>query len=553
MLRAQTVPLLSLVLACQSTPQPARQGTPDQLPAGVSASVLQHHNNATRDGVYVDAAFTRAAAGGLRQDLFFQATYQGPVDAQPLYWGGGEGGQALLLVFTERNEVIALDPISGRLIWSRLVDTPVPRSALPCGIIDPVGITGTPVIDVATDSAIGLVAMTTPNGGAGVRHKLYTLSIKDGSDVRPPIDIPASVAGFDSRVQNQRGALAAAGGRVFVPFAGHVGDCGDSRGWVIGLDPSGAQPPEAFQTGARGGGIWGMTGVAVADGFLFAVTGNTIGATPFAFGESIVRLGSGASFATTPQFDFYAPGNWAALDAADLDLGGSGAIVLDLPGASLVAALGKDGNAYLVDRRTLGGIGAPAVIRQVSNGPIVTAPSAINTTAGTFIAFTGSGLRCPTAAKGIVGLRINTSPVDASVAWCANMNGRGSTIVTTTTPGGSNGAESIVWAVGAEGDGQLHGVAADTGAVVFNGGNVAPVSRFSAPIVAKGRNWHVFQPQTRLALRLHRPLTAASWRGEGDAPCHRTLVRERDTCPASPALLSFGTPHGTPREEPRRK
>src|SRR4051794_32797107 len=265
MLRAPTVPLLCLVLACHSTPPPAPQENPDRLPAGVRASVLQHHNNATRDGVYVDAALTRAAARGLRQDLLFSATYQGPIDAQPLYWDGGEGGQDLLLVFTERNEVIALDPVSGRTIWSRVVDPPVPRSTLPCGIIDPVGITGTPIID----TAIHLVAMT--NGGGAVRHKLYTLSIKDGSDVRPGVDIAASVPGFNSRVQNERGALAASGGRVFIPFAGHVGDCDDYRGWVIGLDPSGAQPPQAFQTQARGGGIWGMTGVVVADGFLFAV------------------------------------------------------------------------------------------------------------------------------------------------------------------------------------------------------------------------------------------------------------------------------------------
>ncbi|MFL5293965.1 MAG: hypothetical protein ACJ79U_20790, partial [Myxococcales bacterium] len=74
MRRARTVPLLSLVLACHSAPQ----GSPDKLAAGVRASVLQHHNNATRDGVYVDAALTRAAARGLRHDLFFSASYQGP-------------------------------------------------------------------------------------------------------------------------------------------------------------------------------------------------------------------------------------------------------------------------------------------------------------------------------------------------------------------------------------------------------------------------------------------------------------------------------------------
>jgi hypothetical protein len=324
----------------------------------------------------------------------------------------------------------------------------------------------------------------TPDGGATVHHRLNMLSVRDGSDVRPPIDIAAAVPGFNSRAQNERGALALVGGRVFVPFAGLVGDCDEYRGWVIGLDPTGAQPAQAFSTGARGGGIWGMTGVAVANGFLFVATGNTIGAPGFAHGEAIVRLGTGQDFASSPAFDFFAPANWAALDDADLDLGSSGAIVLDLPGASLVAALGKDGNVYLVDQRNLGGLGSPtAVIRAVSTGSIATAPSVVATPAGTFLAFTGSGLGCPTSANGIVGLRIGTAPVDASVAWCASMIGRGSTIVTTA----GSGAESIVWAAGAEGDGQLHAVAADTGAPIFTGGDLGSVSHFSAPIVAKGR------------------------------------------------------------------
>jgi len=476
------VPLLSIVFACHS----ATQRNADQLPAGVRASVLQHHNDAARDGVYVDAAFTRAAARGLRQDTSFSATLQGPVTAQPLYWDGGEGGQDLVLVFTERNEAIAFDPLSGRRIWARTLGPPVPRSARNCGPADPIGITGTPIIDAAAQ-AIHLVEITTPDGGATVRHHLHTLSLRDGSDARPPIDITAAVPGFNSRAQNERGALALAGGRVFVPFAGLVGDCDDFRGWVIGLDPSGAQPVEAFKTGARGGGIWGMTGVAAAGGFLFAVTGNSIGATSFAQSESIVRLGAGQDFASSAVFDFYAPSNWAALDAADLDLGGSGAIVFNPagpPAATLIVALGKDGKAYLLDWHALGGIGSPAaVIRAVSNGPIATAPSVIETPAGNFLAFTGSGLSCPGAANGIVGLRINAAPPDASVAWCAEMNGRGSTIITTT----GNGAESIVWAAGAEGDAQLHGVAADTGVPLFTGGQLGPVTHFNAPIVAKGR------------------------------------------------------------------
>src|SRR5947209_5091695 len=132
--------LLLSAAACHcSSPPP--QGSPDALPAGVRGSVLQHHANASRDGVYTDAAMTRTAARNLRQDLFFSAPLQGPLDAQLLYSDGGDGGQDLLLAFTERNEVIAFDPISGRRIWSRVVAAPVARSLLPCGIIDPIGIT----------------------------------------------------------------------------------------------------------------------------------------------------------------------------------------------------------------------------------------------------------------------------------------------------------------------------------------------------------------------------------------------------------------------------
>jgi len=71
-------------VACPKNTQPPPSPS-DQLPSGVRAAVLQHHNDAARSGVYVDASLTRAAVGSLRQDTAFNASYQGSAYAQPLY------------------------------------------------------------------------------------------------------------------------------------------------------------------------------------------------------------------------------------------------------------------------------------------------------------------------------------------------------------------------------------------------------------------------------------------------------------------------------------
>ena len=55
-----------------------------------------------------------------------------------------------MIVATESNNVYALDETSGKVVWQQLIGNPMPLSQLPCGNIDPMGITGTPVIDPAS-------------------------------------------------------------------------------------------------------------------------------------------------------------------------------------------------------------------------------------------------------------------------------------------------------------------------------------------------------------------------------------------------------------------
>jgi hypothetical protein len=61
--------------------------------AGTQVNVTQEHNNPSRDGVYIDAAFTPSAAANLTRDLSFDGTIVGNVYAQPLYIEGGKNGR----------------------------------------------------------------------------------------------------------------------------------------------------------------------------------------------------------------------------------------------------------------------------------------------------------------------------------------------------------------------------------------------------------------------------------------------------------------------------
>src|SRR2546430_4036960 len=146
--------------------------TPSGLLAG---EVLQHHLHGTRDGWYVDPHLTQAAAATTRRDPTFHAPLPGPTYAQPLYVTRGPRGRAAFLVGTEQNTVLALDAADGSQLWVRHLGMPVPRSQLPCGNIDPLGITSTPVID-PDGRNMYVAAMTTSDGGVTTHHRIFALS-----------------------------------------------------------------------------------------------------------------------------------------------------------------------------------------------------------------------------------------------------------------------------------------------------------------------------------------------------------------------------------------
>ena len=238
----------------------------------------------------------------------------------------------------------------------------------------------------------------------------------------------------------------------------------------------------AWATTARGGGAWSVGGIA-SDGVTpIIATGNTFGASTWGGGEAIIRLQTGPAFSGLTN-DYWVPFNWSNLDKGDIDLGGSGPLLVDVPGAvpsQLVVALGKDRNAYLLNRTNLGGISAPLAQTAVSSGSIIQAAATYRTTLGTYVVFrNGSQLSA---------FRINASnPPTITSIWTANQNGRGSPFVTSTD--GTNNV--IVWGIGSTGDQRLHGFDGDTGAIIFNGGGsnelMAGTVGLSTAIAVHGR------------------------------------------------------------------
>ena len=457
-------------------------------------AVLGYHRSDDRSGQYVVPGLTWESAARLRRDAGFDGRVDGHVYAQPLYWRPPGSANGLLIVATEANVVYALDAATGRPVWRTALGTPAPRSALPCGNIDPLGITGTPVIDPAS-GALYLDALAVRQNG--LAHLVYGLSLKDGS-VLPgwPVDVAAGLRArgmsFASDVQNQRGALILADGRLFVPYGGHWGDCRDYHGWVVGLRLDQPAVFGAWRTRASKGGIWAPGGIAAADGALFVSTGNSEGASTWGDGEAVIRLAPDLHRSANTR-DAFAPRDWLELDDRDLDLGGANPMPVELHGRRLIVALGKDGKAYLLDRDNLGGIGGALDVAQVASRSIRTGPASFPAQDGVFVVFQGEGAACPGGARtdGLIALEVRTAARGGiRTAWCAQVDGAGSPISTTS----DGSAERIVWIAGAEGDNRLHGFRADNGQPVFGGGGAderMPGLRHFVTVMAAARRLYV--------------------------------------------------------------
>ena len=345
-MRAAVVVVASVTLAaCSSTGVAPTASTPPTTSSTTSASAPTgtvqpaagddwptYHGDLRRTGV---SASMPVAAGV--PTVVAALDLGAAVYASPLVIGG------TAVVATERNVVVGLDS-TGRQLWRTSLGTPATRSELPCGNIDPLGITGTPVYD-ATTKLLYLVA----EHGGPPSHELVALSPLDGTvSWRTSVDLP----GVDAKAMQQRGALSLAGGKVWVPFGGLAGDCGDYKGRLVGVPLAGPHTPTAYTVPTpREAGIWTPPGPTLTDdGHLLVAVGNGASGPgdPYDTSDSVLELDG------TTLVDSFSTSSWASDNADDLDLGSQGPALV---GDRWVFIAGKSGTAYVLRQGHLGGIG----------------------------------------------------------------------------------------------------------------------------------------------------------------------------------------------------
>lgn len=360
--------------------------------AFAQVNVLTYHNDNGRTGANLsETILTPSNVNSNTFGQLFNYPVDGYVYAQPLYVSAleipGQRIHNVLFVATEHNSVYCLDADSntgtnGGVLWQVNLgpSAPCPTNDFRFEAIEPeVGITGTPVIDLASQT---LYVDTFTFDGANYLHRIHALNLADGSE-KPfsPVDVDAAIPGLGAGSTNgvlpflaiqelQRSALALVGNVVYVAYAGYTDTTSTDpfHGWLFGFSATNLQllPDHIFnstpngttnQFGAIAGeaGIW-MGGGGIAsdtDSNLYFATGDGnfnayFGGTEY--GNSVVKISTTNGFSVA---DYFTTFNQAYFRSNDIDVGSGGVMLLPgQPGAypHLMVAGGKPQRAYLLDR-----------------------------------------------------------------------------------------------------------------------------------------------------------------------------------------------------------
>jgi outer membrane protein assembly factor BamB len=260
--------------------------------------------------------------------------------------------RAVLYVTTQDGRLLALDAVSGAILWSKQ----------PAG---PKITQSSPAIDPSQQYVYAY-------GLDGFVHKYRATTgdeIVGGGWPVPVTRMP--------NTEKQGSALNIADGYLYVTTGGYLGDAPPYQGHVVTIRLSDASVHifnslcstvthllVASDCPRSDSGIWARGGAVVdpLTGDIFVTTGNgafdaNTGGPDY--GDSVIELSGDG----TRVLDSYTPSNYQVLDDTDGDLGSDAPALLPTLAGSATPYLllqgGKDGMLRLVNRRNMSGRGAP--------------------------------------------------------------------------------------------------------------------------------------------------------------------------------------------------
>jgi hypothetical protein len=443
-----------------------------------------YHNDLSRDGANTqEYALNPSNVTTSTFGKLFSCTVDEAVYAQPLWVPNltiNSATHNVVFVATQNDSAYAFDADNNTTpctpLWhANLLDSAhgagAGETSVPSGptgylvgqgngdITPEVGVTGTPVIDLTTNT-LYVVSKSVSSSQTTFYQRLHALDLTTGNEkFSGPVNIAAIFPGsgdgsstdtFSAQQENQRPGLALVNGVVYVAWASHE-DTAPWYGWIIGYNASNLSQRDVFNVvpnvpsspiiGSAGeGGIWMSGGAPAADssGNLYFITANgSFDLTTSDYGDSFLKLNSGL---TVNQY--FTPSDQQNDNNYDNDFGSGGAAVLvDLPAnggnpTHLAIGGGKDNALYVLNRDNLGGYGDSNAWQIVTN----LGGEGIYGTA----AFWNNSVYLATYGNNLEALSLN--PGTALLTLLPNTStttfGRGATPSVSSMPDNNNG---IVW------------------------------------------------------------------------------------------------------------
>ena len=428
---------------------------PEPQTRGSGANWTTYHRNAEATGV--QAAQIKLMPW---RRAWTSRNLDGKLYGEPLVADGR------IVAATENDTVYVMAARSGHILWSRHLATPVPSRDLPCGDISPVvGITGTPVIDLARHEifvdADTMIKGPSASRGVEASHRLFGLDLFTGKVELSQRAMPS--AGEDQLAQLQRPGLALDRGRVVIAYGQNYGDCpgpnGPAHGYVVSIPEKGGRL-DYFQIGSGRdrGAVWmggsspvvdprGNVYVASADGY------NLGAGQRYDDSDAVLEL----SPAMHLKSIFYLK-NWQQLSGQDLDLGTGDPALVD----GFVFQVGKTDIAYLLRQGHLGGKDGEVASLPVCHGD----PDGGHAVMGSVVY-----VPCP---NGVTAIRVSATAPYLKQLWTDNDRAAGAPII----------ADGLVWTIGA--DNAVHGLNPANGQQVASVPLGRSANHFPTPSAADG-------------------------------------------------------------------